>query len=208
MTFAVGDLVWALNGRKPRYKPAAQFIAELEDLRNLGWSGSVFVVDDNFIGNKRRCRELLHSIIDWRKRTGTRMVFITEASVNMAGDAELLELMVAAGFKKVFLGLETPSAASLRECRKLQNLRGDLAESVRTIQAAGLEVMGDGSAIVSVHVGENLPTVCAEARRRVVGVPVLHIAIDGDAVIVVEDDELAQSQGAGQGARFVGNTLH
>jgi radical SAM superfamily enzyme YgiQ (UPF0313 family) len=70
------------------------------------------------------------------------MTFLTEASVNMAADPEILELMVAAGFKKVFLGLETPSAESLRECRKLQNLRGDLADSVRTIQRAGLEVMG------------------------------------------------------------------
>jgi radical SAM superfamily enzyme YgiQ (UPF0313 family) len=70
------------------------------------------------------------------------MTFLTEASVNMAAEPELLDLMVTAGFKKVFLGLETPSAASLRECRKLQNLRGDLAQSVATIQAAGLEVMG------------------------------------------------------------------
>jgi radical SAM superfamily enzyme YgiQ (UPF0313 family) len=134
--------VVALNGRKPRYKSAAQFIAELETLRLLGWRGPVFIVDDNFIGDKRRCRELLCALIDWRQRTGTRMTFLTEASVNMAGEPELLELMVAAGFKKVFLGLETPSAESLRECRKLQNLRSDLAESVRTIQEAGLEVMG------------------------------------------------------------------
>lgn len=134
--------VTALNGRKPRYKSAAQFIAELETLRTRGWQGQVFVVDDNFIGNKRRARELLHAVIAWRRRTGARMVFITEASVDMAADPILLDLMAKAGFKKVFLGLETPSLESLRECRKLQNLRGDLAESVRTIQQAGLEVMG------------------------------------------------------------------
>jgi len=134
--------VVALNGRKPRTKSAKQFVAELEQLRGLDWQGPVFVVDDNFIGNRNRCVELLHAIIDWRRRTGTRMTFVTEASVNMADDPELLELMITAGFKKVFLGLETPSAASLRECRKLQNLRGDLADAVRRIQAAGLEVMG------------------------------------------------------------------
>ena len=134
--------VVALNGRKPRYKSPDQFVAELEYLRRLGWHGAVFVVDDNFIGDPGRCRELLRAVIAWRARTGTRMTFLTEASVNMAADPDLLELMVEAGFKKVFLGLETPSAESLRECRKLHNLRGDLATSVRTIQAAGLEVMG------------------------------------------------------------------
>jgi radical SAM superfamily enzyme YgiQ (UPF0313 family) len=134
--------VVALNGRTPRYKSPAQFVDELEQLRQLGWNGPVFVVDDNFVGNKRRCRELLHAIIAWRSRTHARMTFLTEASVDMAGDPALLDLMVAAGFKKVFVGLETPSADSLRECRKLQNLRGDLTEAVRTIQGAGMEVMG------------------------------------------------------------------
>jgi radical SAM superfamily enzyme YgiQ (UPF0313 family) len=134
--------VVALNGRKPRYKSPEQFVDELETLRRLGWRGPVFVVDDNFVGNRRRCRDLLHAMIAWRARTGARMTFLTEASVDMAGDRETLELMVAAGFKKVFVGLETPSLESLRECRKLQNLRGDLADAVRTLQAAGLEVMG------------------------------------------------------------------
>ena len=134
--------VVVLNGRKPRYKSPEQFVGELETLRKLSWHGPVFVVDDNFVGNKRRCRELLRAVIAWRARTRTRMTFLTEASVDMAADTEILELMVAAGFKKVFLGLETPNAESLRECRKVQNLRGDLASSVRTIQQAGIEVMG------------------------------------------------------------------
>jgi radical SAM superfamily enzyme YgiQ (UPF0313 family) len=134
--------VVALNGRKPRYKSPEQFVAELESLRILGWQGPVFVVDDNFIGDLRRCRELLHAIIAWRRRTAARMIFITEASVNMAAHPDLLELMVRAGFKKVFLGLETPNAESLRECRKAQNLKENLTGSVRVIQEAGLEVMG------------------------------------------------------------------
>lgn len=134
--------VVALNGHKPRYKSPEQFVAELEYLRVLGWEGPVFVVDDNFIGDRRRCSDLLHAVIAWRRETGTRMIFVTEASVNMAEHPDLLELMVAAGFKKVFLGLETPNAESLRECRKVQNLRENLTESVQTIQAAGIEVMG------------------------------------------------------------------
>jgi radical SAM superfamily enzyme YgiQ (UPF0313 family) len=134
--------VVALNGRTPRYKSATQFVAELEYLRTLGWQGQVLVVDDNFVGNRRRCRELLAAIADWRQRARSPKTFLTEASLDMARDPQLLEAMVAAGFKKVFVGLETPSADSLRECHKLQNLREDLDEAVRTIQRAGLEVMG------------------------------------------------------------------
>ena len=122
-----------LRRRGAERAPAAHEVARAVHrrtggLRALGWQGPVFVVDDNFIGDRRRCRELLLAIIDWRARTRARMTFLTEASVNMADDPELLELMVTAGFKKVFLGIETPSAESLRECHKLQNLRGDLAD--------------------------------------------------------------------------------
>ncbi|MBU2500271.1 B12-binding domain-containing radical SAM protein [bacterium] len=134
--------VVALNGRKPRYKSPEQFVGELEDLRARGWRGPVFIVDDNFIGDRNRCLELLRAVIAWRRRTHPPMVFLTEASVNMGADAELLELMVEAGFKKVFLGIETPSAESLHECHKLQNLRGDLGDAVLAIQNAGIEVMG------------------------------------------------------------------
>lgn len=135
------DIV-ALNGRVPRHKSNAQFIAELDALRQRGWGGMTFVVDDNFAGNHPRCRDLLRDVIRWREATGSRMVLMTEASVDIAADPELLRLMAEAGFKKVFLGIETPSADSLRECRKHQNLRADLATSVRTIQAAGIEVIG------------------------------------------------------------------
>lgn len=131
-----------MNGRVPRTKSPAQFVAELEELRRLGWKDMVFVVDDNFIGNKVRTRELLRAIIDWRKRTRPAMGFLTEASINLADDAGLRSLMVEAGFRKVFVGLETPSAASLDECRKLQNSGRDLVEAVKTLQQSGLEVMG------------------------------------------------------------------
>jgi len=81
-------------------------------------------------------------MIEWRKRTHPLMGFLTEASINLADDAELRALMVAAGFRKVFVGIETPSAAALKECRKLQNSGRDLVSAVKTLQQSGLEVMG------------------------------------------------------------------
>lgn len=135
------DIV-AMYGRVPRTKAPQQVIAELEALRRAGWRDMVFLVDDNFIGNKKRVKELLRELVEWRGRTRPVMGFITEASVNLASEKGLLDLMVRAGFKKVFVGLETPVAASLEECRKVQNGKLDLVEAVRVIQGAGLEVMG------------------------------------------------------------------
>lgn len=135
------DIV-VMNGRVPRTKTPEQFVAELEVLRQLGWSDMVFVVDDNFIGDKRRTRALLHTLIEWRRRTRPKMGFFTEASVNLADDPELCALMVEAGFTKVFVGIETPSAEALEECHKVQNRSRDLVSAVHTLQGAGLEVMG------------------------------------------------------------------
>ncbi len=131
-----------MNGRVPRTKEPAQLVAELEALRVMGWSDMVFIVDDNFIGNKARTKALLSAMIEWRERTRPGMGFLTEASINLADDAELRSLMVAAGFRKVFVGIETPSAAALKECRKLQNTGRDLVSAVKTLQQSGLEVMG------------------------------------------------------------------
>jgi radical SAM superfamily enzyme YgiQ (UPF0313 family) len=131
-----------MNGRVPRTKTPAQLIGELESLRRRGWKEMVFIVDDNFIGDKRRTRALLREMVAWRRRTRAAMGFFTEASVNLADDAELCALMVEAGFTKVFVGIETPSVESLEECRKLQNRGRDLVAAVRTLQARGLEVMG------------------------------------------------------------------
>ena len=131
-----------MNGRVPRTKTPEQLIAELEGLRQRGWKDMVFVVDDNFIGNRQRTKALLHALIDWRRRTKTNIGFLTEASLNLADDPELSTLMVQAGFKKVFVGIETPSAEALEECHKLQNRNRNLVDSVQTLQRAGLEVMG------------------------------------------------------------------
>jgi radical SAM superfamily enzyme YgiQ (UPF0313 family) len=135
------DIV-VMYGRVPRTKRPEQVIAELEALRRAGWRDMVFIVDDNFIGNKKRVRELLGALVDWRERTRPGIGFLTEASVNLADQDDLLELMVRAGFKKVFVGLETPVTESLEECHKVQNSKRDLAGAVRAIQGAGLEVMG------------------------------------------------------------------
>ncbi len=131
-----------MNGRVPRTKTPSQLVNELEQLRARGWKDVVFIVDDNFIGNKKLTKELLREMILWRERVRAEMGFFTEASVNLADDVELCELMIGAGFKKVFLGIETPSAESLEECRKLQNRGRDLVETVKTLQRLGLEVMG------------------------------------------------------------------
>lgn len=131
-----------MNGRVPRTKTPAQLIAELDGLRRKGWKDMVFIVDDNFIGDKQRTKALLRELIAWREQVQHGMGFFTEASINLADDPELCELMVRAGFKKVFVGLETPSPESLQECHKLQNKGRDLVASVQSLQRAGLEVMG------------------------------------------------------------------
>jgi len=131
-----------MNGRVPRTKSPEQLIAELEALRLRGWKEIVFIVDDNFIGDKASTRALLRAMVQWRSRTRSKMGFFTEASVNLVDDAELCALMVEAGFTRVFVGIETPSVESLEECRKLQNRGRDLIQAVRTLQQRGLEVMG------------------------------------------------------------------
>lgn len=130
-----------IYGRVPRTKSNAQMLCELDALFDLGWRGMVFIVDDNFIGNKRNVKKLLPDITAWSEQHDHPFSFITEASVNLADDEELLEAMQRAGFRRVFLGIETPVEASLLEAQKGQNTRGDLLASVRKIQAYGMEVM-------------------------------------------------------------------
>jgi len=129
-------------GHRPRTKPPEQIVAELDLLYGLGWRGSVFFVDDNLIGNMRDLKTgLLPALIRWRE--GKRgMPFYTEASINLARDPALMASMVEAGFGTVFIGIETPEDASLAECNKRQNRGRDLVADVRTIQRAGLQVMG------------------------------------------------------------------
>lgn len=129
-----------IYGRVPRTKSNQQVLAELDALRNLGWRGTVFIVDDNFIGNKKNVRRLLPELADWQERNGHPFSLLTEASVNLADDDDVLSDMQRAGFRRVFLGIETPAEESLKEAQKSQN-RGNLLESVKKIQSYGMEVM-------------------------------------------------------------------
>lgn len=131
----------SLFGDRTRYKSVESTLTELDLLLERGWRGSVFWVDDNFIGNKRSCKDILPAVVDWQQRHGRPFQFYTQASVNLAADQELLDLMRSAGFDSVFLGIETCVEESLQETKKLQNTRVDLLESVKKIQGAGLEVM-------------------------------------------------------------------
>ena len=134
--------VTALLGHKPRIKTAAQIISELDSLYHLGWRGSIFFVDDNFIGNRKYLmNNLLPALIEWRKGK-EQIAFNTEASVNLADNRPLMDMMVAAGFDSVFIGIETPEEAGLAECNKRQNENRDLVASVKRIQRSGLQVQG------------------------------------------------------------------
>lgn len=130
-----------LFGRHPRLKSTAQLLAELASLYSKRWRGSVFIVDDNFIGNKAVVKnELLPALIAWMKERNRPFTFITEASVNLADDETLLSLMRDAGFRNVFIGIETINEESLKECRKLQNINRNLLASVKKVQSFGLQV--------------------------------------------------------------------
>ena len=135
--------ITSLFGRISRTKEATQFLAELECLRVRGWRGSVFVVDDNFIGDRAKLKKtILPMLITWMDEHDYPFYFYTEASINLADDNELMGLMVRAGFKEVFIGIETPNQESLTESGKVQNRHRDLLDSVRRIQQAGLQVHG------------------------------------------------------------------
>ncbi|MFC1988340.1 B12-binding domain-containing radical SAM protein [Chloroflexota bacterium] len=132
-----------LNGHNPRTKNKAQILAEMNALYDNGWRGGVFVVDDNFIGNKKKLKaETLPALIEWSKRKKYPFAFFTEASINLADDEVLMRLMTDAGFDRIFVGIETPNEESLAECNKQQNKGRDLTASVRVLQNHGFEVQG------------------------------------------------------------------
>ena len=136
------DIV-VLNGHKPRTKDKDQVLREMEVLYNQGWRGSLFFVDDNFIGNKKKLKaEILPAIIQWQEERKNPFPLFTEASINLADDEELMQLMTRAGFDRVFIGIETPNEESLAECNKFQNEDRDLVASVKKIQSFGMEVQG------------------------------------------------------------------
>ena len=129
-------------GRRPRLKSSGQVVAELDALMATGKRYAI-IVDDNLIGNKRAIKALLRDVIAWQQARGYPMTFGTEASIDLAEDAELMRLMAEANITFVFVGIESPNEASLKETRKVQNVRprgGTLLEKVARIQNAGMEV--------------------------------------------------------------------
>lgn len=134
--------ITTLLGHRVRIKTAGQIITELDGLYQLGWRGQIFFVDDNFIGNRKYLlTELLPALIEWQKDK-KQIRFNTESSVDLADNHALMEMMVAAGFDSVFIGIETPDEAGLTECNKKQNKNRDLVASVKRMQRAGLQVQG------------------------------------------------------------------
>ena len=135
--------VTAKFGHRPRLKTPAQVTTELDRLYAAGWRGPVFFVDDNLIGNKRALKtELLPALIAWQRGRRRGLPLYTEASINLADDEELMQMMSEAGFDTVFIGIETPDPASLVECNKRQNQGRDLVADVKRLQRAGLQVQG------------------------------------------------------------------
>jgi radical SAM superfamily enzyme YgiQ (UPF0313 family) len=135
--------ITTLFGHKVRTKSSAQILAELQNLYDAGWRGSLFMVDDNFIGNKAKLkREVLPAMIQWMREHKHPFILSTETSIDLSDDTQLMTLMAQAGFEAVFVGIESPSEESLAECGKLQNRNRDLVASIKKIQSFGLEVNG------------------------------------------------------------------
>lgn len=132
-----------LNGRKPRTKSRDQFLADIKRLYDLGWRGSISVVDDNFIGNKVKLKnEILPALIEWSKEKKYPFNFITEASLNLADDGLLSDMMIEAGFDSLFIGIESPNDLSLTECGKKTNQKRDMIDSIHKLQRKGFIVSG------------------------------------------------------------------
>ena len=129
-------------GRKPRYKSPDQVIAELEALDRLGAKGDVFICDDNFIGNKKHARALLDALTPWSKSRGEPFTFMTQVSINLGQDLEMIDLMTEANLGEVFIGIESPDENVLQVSRKFQNIKNPLVESVENIKKNGMTVMG------------------------------------------------------------------
>ncbi|MBK8806716.1 MAG: DUF4070 domain-containing protein [Bacteroidales bacterium] len=133
--------ITSLFGHKVRMKHTSQIINELDTLYNLKWKGSIFIVDDNFIGNKKQIKtDLLPAMKTWMEAHKYPFTFNTQTSINLADDKELMQMMIDAGFNSTFIGIETPAEESLHSCNKKQNENRDLLHSVKTIQSAGLQV--------------------------------------------------------------------
>ena len=164
-----------LFGRKPRYKAPKQVVAELETLYQLGCRGSVFICDDNFIGSKKHVRALLAELTPWLRRRGEPFTFLTQASVNLGQDLEMIDLLTEANLREVFVGIESPDDNVLETSRKYHNIKNPLVESLNNINKNGIAVMG--SFIIGLD-GETKGTgerICAFIEQT--GIPVAMLGL-------------------------------
>ena len=135
--------ITTLFGQKTRVKNTSQFLDEMSSLYDAKWRGPVFIVDDNFIGNKKRLKsDMLPALISWQKKHNYPFNFTTEVSINLSDDEDLMDLMRQAGFRTCFVGIESSEEASLNECQKTQNQGRDLVHSVKIMQRKGLNISG------------------------------------------------------------------
>ena len=135
--------ITSLFGHKVRMKDPEQVIRELDALYESNWRGAVFIVDDNFIGNKKQVKyQLLPAMRDWMQEHNNPFIFNTQTSIDLADDKELMRLMIQSGFTSTFIGIETPDEQTLQACNKVQNKKRDLLQSVKEIQKNGLQVSG------------------------------------------------------------------
>ncbi len=160
-----------LNGRKTRLKPVERIVAELDALYSAGWKhDEVMFVDDNFIGRRRRVKEILEVVINWQQTHRYPYFFSGQASVDLADDEELMELVARAGFRCIFLGIESPSAASLEECHKVRNQNRDLRASVRRINEWGINVVAG----FILGFDADTPAIFDEMAEFIEGCPIPH----------------------------------
>ncbi len=136
--------VTALFGRRPRVKTTTQILKELDAICAQADAGSlVLFADDNLIGNKKLVKkELLPALIEWRKRTKPSVFFATQLTINLADDEELMQLLIDAGFRHIFIGIETPDEASLKVSRKNQNLRRNIMDNILLLHSKGFVIWG------------------------------------------------------------------
>ena len=130
-----------LYGRQPRMKSPQQIIAEFDAMMaQPSRPQTIYFVDDNFIANRKAAKELLPHLVEWQRHRAFPLTFACEATLNIAKQAEILELMQAASFVNVFIGIETPEVDALKQMRKDHNAALPMMESIRTLNSYGIEI--------------------------------------------------------------------
>jgi radical SAM superfamily enzyme YgiQ (UPF0313 family) len=167
----------ALYGRRPRLKSVEQILAELDAMLERSSPGTVYFVDDNFIGDPHAAEALLEGLVGWQRERGYPLSFACEATMNVVQRPRILELMREASFTTMFVGIESPELDSLRSIGKTQNLRNPLLETVATVNSYGIEVVAgiilglDGD---DEHAGERLVEFIEASQIPMLTINLLH----------------------------------